>query len=629
MAEVEKIIGNGDRPNEEIIFDIDNEVNKLNDPDTEKNWVNLKESIKVMDQAELMSRVNLKRELENFKDQDVDLTQSNLLERLENILKNKEQALNDDPLAHYNDIGKTITPLTMDGHSFEDIITSRDEDLLAEWKKQVSLRRYNSHEIAKNENISLRFFNNDQRSMLINLLESSDTSTDLVIMRNLADVFGPDYNKVLEEIYYNDSKEAKKWASIGFNVLANEKTAFGILEGANVEDTSIFKESSKSDYQEQARLYINEIPNLPTSFVDQVMQNAINLWKFENRHEEIPDDNIELYVNRVVGLNHKGEDAYGGIVLLDNDQSLLIPYDVNQSKAINVIANQMTRPLITLASNKQTPHYQDQHGKIVPYSDNDIKNLEIFLVMQSEGDYFLSISDPGQGGGNYIVNKDGDPLVFDMRKALEIHDSSMEDMMNQMKLDERKENVKLLKDITMTEDNYSSLRGREVTESAIDFVVSIMPGTDALATKQLMMGIANTESEYATHPDTFRTKMSTGPFQFDEGDETVFSTIMNRIKEEPGGRLASNALKIQEAVNNMDAINGKPNFDILNLTWQDMNNPLYSAILLRLFMALDPNEIPSTLKGQAEWWKSKWNTKEGKGSVSDFIEKNENDKLWK
>ena len=89
------------------------------------------------------------------------------------------------------------------------------------------------------------------------------------------------------------------------------------------------------------------------------------------------------------------------------------------------------------------------------------------------------------------------------------------------------------------------------------------------------------------------------------------------------------ALKIQEAVNNMDAINGKPNFDILNLTWQDMNNPLYSAILLRLFMALDPNEIPSTLKGQAEWWKSKWNTKEGKGSVSDFIEKNENDKLWK
>ena len=98
--------------------------------------------------------------------------------------------------------------------------------------------------------------------------------------------------------------------------------------------------------------------------------------------------------------------------------------------------------------------------------------------------------------------------------------------------------------------------------------------------------------------------------------QQAFSTIQNRIKNEPNGNIAKNAQKIE------DAINAKfPNvkLKITDLTWEDMNKPLHSAIMLRLFMAMSPEPIGSTVEERAAWWKTNWNTEAGKGTVDHYI----------
>ena len=72
-----------------------------------------------------------------------------------------------------------------------------------------------------------------------------------------------------------------------------------------------------------------------------------------------------------------------------------------------------------------------------------------------------------------------------------------------------------------------------------------------------------------------------------------------------------------------DAINAKfptVNLKITDLKWDDMNKPLHSAIMLRLFMAMSPEPIGSTVEERAAWWKKNWNTEAGKGTVDHYIE---------
>ena len=49
-----------------------------------------------------------------------------------------------------------------------------------------------------------------------------------------------------------------------------------------------------------------------------------------------------------------------------------------------------------------------------------------------------------------------------------------------------------------------------------------------------------------------------------------------------------------------------------------MNTPLYSAVMLRLFMAMSPEPIGATVAERAAWWKKNWNTEAGKGTIEHY-----------
>ncbi|MBN26279.1 MAG: hypothetical protein CL578_14655 [Alteromonadaceae bacterium] len=63
-------------------------------------------------------------------------------------------------------------------------------------------------------------------------------------------------------------------------------------------------------------------------------------------------------------------------------------------------------------------------------------------------------------------------------------------------------------------------------------------------------------------------------------------------------------------------------FDLRELKPIDLeNDPLKAMVFTRCFYKLIPDEIPATLAGRARYWKTHYNTKFGKGTVSDYIKK--------
>ena len=58
-----------------------------------------------------------------------------------------------------------------------------------------------------------------------------------------------------------------------------------------------------------------------------------------------------------------------------------------------------------------------------------------------------------------------------------------------------------------------------------------------------------------------------------------------------------------------------------SVTWEDLRIPIYSGIAARLFLLNDPTVIPTTVRGQARYWKEYYNTEKGEGTVENFINK--------
>ena len=62
--------------------------------------------------------------------------------------------------------------------------------------------------------------------------------------------------------------------------------------------------------------------------------------------------------------------------------------------------------------------------------------------------------------------------------------------------------------------------------------------------------------------------------------------------------------------------------DWSNVQWMDLRKPLYSGLAARLFLSNINQEIPlaSDISGQAQYWKTYYNTKTGAGTVQKFID---------
>ena len=63
------------------------------------------------------------------------------------------------------------------------------------------------------------------------------------------------------------------------------------------------------------------------------------------------------------------------------------------------------------------------------------------------------------------------------------------------------------------------------------------------------------------------------------------------------------------------------NFDILNLSLDEIRDPMINALLTRMKLGTIKDSIPSDLEGQADYWKDNWNThaKNAKGKPEHFI----------
>ncbi|KAJ7391683.1 hypothetical protein OS493_017380 [Desmophyllum pertusum] len=68
-----------------------------------------------------------------------------------------------------------------------------------------------------------------------------------------------------------------------------------------------------------------------------------------------------------------------------------------------------------------------------------------------------------------------------------------------------------------------------------------------------------------------------------------------------------------------DKINAKLDIDWTETTWKDLEKPLYSGLAARLFLARIRASIPTDLPSQAQYWKTHYNTKAGKGTAPKFI----------
>ena len=120
-----------------------------------------------------------------------------------------------------------------------------------------------------------------------------------------------------------------------------------------------------------------------------------------------------------------------------------------------------------------------------------------------------------------------------------------------------------------------------------------------------MYRIACVESNFGNDANTYQDNYHGGIWQVDEigfkdtQDVASHNKLTERFKQ----------------IQNAAGINWQ------SVTWEDLRKPIYSGIAARLFLLNNPTVIPTTVRGQAQYWKEYYNTEKGKGTVQDFINK--------
>lgn len=153
--------------------------------------------------------------------------------------------------------------------------------------------------------------------------------------------------------------------------------------------------------------------------------------------------------------------------------------------------------------------------------------------------------------------------------------------------------------------NEANAGGYGVTVGAIRQIEQVFPdGTGG----QFMLNLALIESDMGRAAGTFRAKGDRGIWQINDGPKGAFAEIQRRA------RIVGDPLQVA----NQRAIRAF-GIDVTNLSPSDLNRPIVSALLARMYFLRLPNQIPKDTEGQAHLWKSYYNTYLGKGSVGGFM----------
>jgi len=140
----------------------------------------------------------------------------------------------------------------------------------------------------------------------------------------------------------------------------------------------------------------------------------------------------------------------------------------------------------------------------------------------------------------------------------------------------------------------------ESNTSIINKVEAVFPSNGILSE------IAQAESLTGEDPNTYREGYYGGMMQV---DEVGFEDTQD-VGSHP--KLKKQFAKIKKEF-------GK---DWPSMTWQDMTDPLNSAIAARLKLLNVDDPIPTTKAGRAAYWKKYYNTVAGKGTVEHFKDSN-------
>lgn len=122
-----------------------------------------------------------------------------------------------------------------------------------------------------------------------------------------------------------------------------------------------------------------------------------------------------------------------------------------------------------------------------------------------------------------------------------------------------------------------------------------------------MNNVACVESNYGTHPNTYREGYNGGVMQV---DRIAFEDTLDTASH-PG------------LLSKYETIRRETGIDWSTMQYEDLTKPVNSAIAARLFVSNIPEPIPSNKDEQAQYWKDHYNTAAGAGDIGNFPRKRE------
>jgi len=155
---------------------------------------------------------------------------------------------------------------------------------------------------------------------------------------------------------------------------------------------------------------------------------------------------------------------------------------------------------------------------------------------------------------------------------------------------------------------------KKLSPRQLETISSIQTANQALGESGLsdvsdfMTNLAMQESQLGKQSSN----VSYSPFQIDPiGYEDIVS------KGEAGEQATLDRASIANEL--LQGMGFGENFDILDLSLDELREPMVGALLTRMKLGTIKESIPRDLEGQAKYWKDHWNTKAGKGKPKDFI----------
>ena len=155
---------------------------------------------------------------------------------------------------------------------------------------------------------------------------------------------------------------------------------------------------------------------------------------------------------------------------------------------------------------------------------------------------------------------------------------------------------------------------REEVESAVATVSSLFgDGPNATA---LLRELVIKESNMGQNPNTYKMvtdgKLGRGRFGVAQVDEVSFNDTLARLRGDKG--------QPQGLVSQVRKIKAASGIDLLDVEYEDLRDPVLSAMFARLHFMKNSDPISDTVEGRAAAWKKHYNREAGKGTAQQYID---------